>query len=183
MITGDLAHVLETTTALLLDFDGPVTPLFEDGRASAIAVRMRQILRELGVVDLPPPVGSTDDPLAVLSFTYERDSAALTRRVEDILIAGELAAAAAALPNPGGHETLAACHETGLPVVIVSNNSPACVEACVERHRLDQLVLATIGRAYVRPDLMKPHPAPVELASCPDGHRNPAFWLAILPLA
>ena len=72
-----------------------------------------------------------------------------------------LRAAAVAIPTPGGHDTIAACHETGRPIVIVSNNSQASIEAYLTRHELDQLVLGIVGRAYARPDLMKPDPTPV----------------------
>lgn len=163
-VATDLARLLESTTALLLDFDGPVCPIFEEGRNAAIAEQMRGTLRELGVADLPPHIASTYDPLHVLEFAYEHDPTKLASRVEDTFIAGEVAAAALAIPTPGGHDTIAACHETGRPVVIVSNNSQAGIEAYLTRHKLDQLVLGIVGRAYARPDLMKPNPMPVHHA-------------------
>jgi beta-phosphoglucomutase-like phosphatase (HAD superfamily) len=164
-IATDLARLLDSTTALLLDFDGPVCPIFEEGRNAAIAEQMRgTLLDELGVTDFPPHIASTYDPLHVLQFAYERDPGTPTSRVEDTFIAGEVAAAAEAKPTPGGHETIVACHETGRPVVIVSNNSQACIEAYLTRHQLDGIILGIVGRAYARPDLMKPNPTPVHQA-------------------
>lgn len=128
--------------------------LFENGRNAAIAEQLRQALGGPGLAE-------TDDPLAVLALAYEHGTVELA---EDTLIAGEVAAAAVARPTPGGHETIAACHGNGWPVVIVSNNSRASVEAYLARHELDELVHGIVGRAYGRPDLMKPDPAPIRRA-------------------
>lgn len=108
---------LAGTRGVLLDFDGPVCPLLEDGRNAALADRLRQ------TVPLPSRLASTDDPLAILRFAYEHGSA-------------EVAAAGVARSTPGGHETVVACDDSGWPVVIVSNKSQACVEAYLSRHRL-----------------------------------------------
>ena len=113
-----LTGLLAGTRGVLLDFDGPVCPLLEDGRNAALADQLRQTIRS----ELPSRLASTDDPLAILTFAYERGSATV---VEDALIAGEVAAAGVARATPGGHDTIAACHENGWPVLIVSNNSRA----------------------------------------------------------
>ncbi|MBM7785486.1 HAD family hydrolase [Tenggerimyces flavus] len=150
-----LAELLAGTRGVLLDFDGPVCPLLEDGRDAALADRLRQ------TIQLPSRQASTDDPLAILTFAYEQGSAT---EVEDALIAGELVAAGVARATPGGHETIVACAEATTPVVIVSNNSQASVEAYLARHGLGELVHGVVGRAYARPDLMKPNPTPIRQA-------------------
>ncbi|GAA2760881.1 HAD family hydrolase [Actinopolymorpha rutila] len=76
--------------------------------------------------------------------------------------AGELRAADDAIPTQGSAEAVQACHDTGRPVVIVSNKSAPAIEAYLQLHEVDGLVVAIVGRPPGRPDLMKPHPEPVQ---------------------
>lgn len=92
------------------------------------------------------------------------DGAALTRRVEELLVSCERTAAATAEPTPYGHDVIRVCADLARPVVVVSNNSRQAVEEHLHRHGLAALVRTVVGRAFARPELMKPHPYPVERA-------------------
>ena len=43
-------------------------------------------------------------------------------------------------------------------MVIVSNNAAAAIDAFLQRHHLTAYVRDVLGRPFMRPDLMKPHP-------------------------
>ena len=162
-IPSDLVHVLAETRCVLLDFDGPICPIFANGRNEQIADEMRAMLRR-HEVDMPQEINNAYDPLRILRYAYEVRRADVMADVEDTLRAAEVRAARDAIPTPDADDTLLACHETGRPVAIVSNNSAPAVEAYLDTHRLSHLVLAVVGRKAVRPDLMKPHPDSVHRA-------------------
>lgn len=158
-----LVTVLAKTRAVLLDFDGPVCPIFANGRNAEIANQMRATLSDHAIAT-PPEINEAWDPLHVLLFAYELARPDVMTDVEDTFRRGELTAAREATPTPDASDTMQACHETDRPVVIVSNNSAAAIEAYLDLHNLSHLVLAVVGRAPGRPDLMKPHPDPVNRA-------------------
>ena len=160
---AELVRVLSETRPVLLDFDGPVCPIFADGRNATIADAMRRVLRERDV-NVPEKIATTYDPLHVLKFAHDLRQPALMSEVEETMRAGELQAAEKAIPTPGSADMVQACHDTGRPVVIVSNNSAPAIEAYLQLHELPHLVLAVVGRPPGRPDLMKPHPEPVRQA-------------------
>lgn len=159
----DLARILSQTRPVLLDFDGPVCPIFANGVNSELAAKMRSTLRRAGA-DIPQHVADDYDPIRVLQFAATLDRPDLTALAEDVFRTGEVEAARRAIPTPGAHEAIRACHEAGRPLVIVSNNYAGAIEVYLQRHNLDPFVQAVIGRAYARPDLMKPHPDPVHRA-------------------
>ena len=84
-----LATVLTHTWQVLLDFDGPVCPIFAGGRNATIAGRMRHTL-DGERVEVPDEVAATVDPLDVLWFAHKLGRPDLTHRVEDTFIAGEI---------------------------------------------------------------------------------------------
>ena len=161
--SNDLAGVLAQTRSVLLDFDGPVCPIFADGRNAAIASVMRDRLRRHNV-DIPAEIEAAWDPLHVLWFVYRRGPANLTAVVDDTFVEAEVNAALTAQPTPHAHDAIRACHEVGRPVVVVSNNAAAAIEAYLNRHQLAGDITAVVGRTHGRPDLMKPHPDPVNRA-------------------
>jgi beta-phosphoglucomutase-like phosphatase (HAD superfamily) len=89
----------------------------------------------------------------------------LLRRVEAWLCAEELAAARKAAPTPFGREAVIGAFGAGRTVAIVGNNSAGAIHAYLSRHRLMRYGLAVSGRAYARPDPMKPNPEPILVAA------------------
>lgn len=158
-----LARIVAQCRAVLLDFDGPVCPVFAGGLNAKIAEQMRTVLRATGIQP-PSEVEATPDPLVVLWFAYDLGHDDLTARVEEAFRTGERHAVRTATPTPYAHQAIAACHESGRPIVIVSNNDADAIGDYLDRHHLTHYIQDVVGRAYARPDLMKPHPAPVDTA-------------------
>ena len=156
-----LVHVLAITGPVLLDFDGPVCAFFASGRSADIANEMRTTLQRH---DIAAEINKAWGPLRILSFAYGLGRPDVMTDVEETLQRGELNAASDATPTPDAGDTMQACQETGRPLVIASNNSGPGIEAYLRLHNLSHLVHAVVGRAPGRPDLMKPHPDPVNRA-------------------
>ncbi|TCC19419.1 HAD family hydrolase [Kribbella speibonae] len=161
-MTDQLLAVLAQTTAVLLDFDGPVTPLLPADRNARLADATRTVLEAAGV-QLSESVNATSDHLAVLRFAASNAPATL-EAVERTAVQGEVDAARLAVPTPGAADFLAVCHEARRPVIVVSNNSADAVEAYLDKHDLRHLVRQILGRPYGNPSLMKPHPELVRRA-------------------
>jgi phosphoglycolate phosphatase len=149
------AELFAAAEAVLLDFDGPVTPLMPAPVNLQAAHTARAPLRARGLA-LPDHTGTTSDHLAVLRWAATNAPDALAE-VEAMCDHAEKAAASTAEPTSGAHDLLAGCHRTGKPVLVVSNNSEAAIRAYLERWSLTPYVKAIVGRPVRRPDLMKPH--------------------------
>ena len=160
--TAALDHVLADTWPLLLDFDGPVTFLFVDGRNRMVADQMRAALPP--GTDIPAELRDTPDPLVILRWTAQHTPHDLAAQVDQASTAGEVAAAKVADLTGGVRELLQACAEVGRPVVIASNNAEAAIETFLHRFELRHLVQAVLARIPGQPDLMKPHPSVIERA-------------------
>ncbi|WP_369370768.1 HAD family hydrolase [Promicromonospora sp. Populi] len=158
----DAAQLLNEAAAVLLDFDGPVTPLMPAPANMHAADAARQALTAHGAV-LPGDIAVTSDHLAVIRWAGTHGPEALAD-VENACTAAEIDSARTCTPTPGAHELLAALHATGTPVVIVSNNAAEPIHAYLERHGLTAYVRDVVGRPYLRPDLMKPDPHTVHRA-------------------
>jgi HAD superfamily hydrolase (TIGR01509 family) len=156
------AQLLNESAAVLLDFDGPVTPLMPAPANMQAADAARQALTTYGAV-LPDDVAATSDHLAVIRWTGTHAPDALAD-VENACTAAEIDSAQTCAPTPGAHELLGALHAAGTPVVIVSNNAAEPIRAYLERHGLTAYVRDVVGRPYLRPDLMKPEPHTVHRA-------------------
>jgi phosphoglycolate phosphatase-like HAD superfamily hydrolase len=154
-MTGAL-ELIRCSSAVLLDFDGPVTPLMPAPVNAQVADAARQVLLLSGL-KVPSELRRTTDHLAVLRYTwaYHREH---VDDVETACVAAEVDAAGRCLPTAGAHEFLALCQASSKPVAIVSNNAAAAVQAYVDRHGLASVVRAVVGREPARPDLMKPNP-------------------------
>jgi beta-phosphoglucomutase-like phosphatase (HAD superfamily) len=155
-----LATVLDTTTHVLLDFDGPVCDVFAGYPADHIAEHLRRLLTDTHDVVLPDDVATTKDPLHVLRRTAGL-APQLALVVGTALRAAEVHAVATAAPVPGSAELLTACRATGRPVAIVSNNSAEAIHAYLRLHGLSALVAHVQGRDRQDPRLMKPNPRPL----------------------
>jgi HAD superfamily hydrolase (TIGR01509 family) len=152
-----LVAVLDTTTHVLLDFDGPVCDVFAGYPAHHIAEHLRHLLTGTHDLVLPDDVLATEDPLHVIRRTADL-APQLSTTIDTALRAAELQATTTAAPVPGSAELLAACHATGRPVAIVSNNSAEAIHAYLKLHDLLAFVVHVQGRDRQDPNLMKPNP-------------------------
>ncbi|WP_168207330.1 HAD family hydrolase [Microlunatus elymi] len=155
-MTTNPSQILAETTAVFLDFDGPVTHLFADGRNQAIADRMRSRLEQ----HQQPANGeaaTTADPLAVLRWAYDHCTPDAAADAEQTCIDGEVQAAGDSDPAPGSTVFIRACRASGRPLIIVSNNSADAIHAYLERLKLSDQVDAVVGRVRGDPYLMKPN--------------------------
>ncbi|BAK37964.1 putative hydrolase [Microlunatus phosphovorus NM-1] len=157
-----LVDVLAATRPVLLDFDGPVTHLFINGRNRMVADRMREAIPK--DFQPPPDVWDTYDPLIVLRWTGSNTPRSVQEAVDAASVEGEVDAAHQTEPTPGSVEFLRACKQVGRPVVMVSNNAEQAIRAYLDRFDIADLVRAVIARTPGRPDLMKPHPDSINRA-------------------
>ena len=156
-----LRAVLERARTVLLDFDGPVCQIFAGLTDQQAAQRLRPIIRQAvgHVDDLSQDLG----PHELLEYAG-RQSAELAHQVDAVLRAAEVEAAHSAVPTPGATDFLMACHETGRPVAIVSNNAGEAVKKYLVQHNLSGLVTCVVGRDLDQPERMKPDPYIVQRA-------------------
>jgi phosphoglycolate phosphatase-like HAD superfamily hydrolase len=154
--------ILDHVDAIIFDFDGPVCSVFARHPASGVAHRMRVFLSSVGVSDLAPSAQGPN-PLRVLKWTYE-NYPDLTKQVEDVLCAEELAAVVTAEPTPFAREAIAGAHASGRLVAIVSNNSARAINEYLAMHELKELVTPVVGRTYGVPTEMKPNPISLQRA-------------------
>ncbi|MFI8523160.1 HAD family hydrolase [Promicromonospora sukumoe] len=148
---ADLAAV----PGVLLDFDGPVTPLMPGPKGKQVADDARTAMRRAGV-EVPNSVASSTDHLAVLRAAVVLGPA-VVRAVEDACVTAEIRCAKSAVPTVGAHDFLRQTFHDDQRVVIVSNNAAEAIDAYLDRWELNAFVVAVIGRSRYRPDLMKPH--------------------------
>ncbi|MGL5866584.1 MAG: HAD family hydrolase [Dermatophilaceae bacterium] len=156
------AELVAQAAVVLLDFDGPITPLMPPPVNAEAAETARAALRPF-VGRFPEGIETTTDHLAILRYTGQHHPNALPA-VEQACIDAEVTAAQTAIPTDGAQELLVTCANRGQPVAIVSNNDRACIDTFLERHHWTDLVEAIVGRTPGHPDLMKPDPASVVAA-------------------
>ncbi|MGH3832259.1 MAG: HAD family hydrolase, partial [Pseudonocardiaceae bacterium] len=123
-----LRHILARTTALLLDFDGPVCSVFAGLPAHTVVTQLCTVLTDGGYGDPPIEIEKSDDPFKVLTYAASlgEDEA---RYVNAAFTAHEVEAITTAEPTPGAHDLLRAWSATGRPLAIVSNNSTIAIHA------------------------------------------------------
>ncbi|WP_152185545.1 HAD family hydrolase [Segeticoccus rhizosphaerae] len=155
--TTTAADLVRQARAVLLDFDGPVTPLMPPPANSRAADAAREAVPAAAEA-MPSDIASTTDHLTVLRWAGTQSPAVL-EAVEKACIEAEISAARTSKPTPGALNFLRACAEAEKPVVIVSNNSPEAVHVYLTRHDANRLVRGVVGRAPHHPELMKPHPS------------------------
>lgn len=158
----DAAQLLEGSAAVLLDFDGPVTPLMPAPANMHAADAARQAITAHAAT-VPDDIAVTSDHLAVIRWTGMYAPGALAD-VESACTAAEIASARTCIPTSGAHALLEALDTAGTPVVIVSNNAEEPIRLYLERHGLTAYVRDVVGRPHLRPDLMKPEPHTVHRA-------------------
>jgi HAD superfamily hydrolase (TIGR01662 family) len=152
--------VLETikrTSALLLDFDGPICSIFSTLKNYTAAEKMPAAIVDIGL-SLPPTVAHSKDPLYVMREAAKISSPGQIRKIDQALAQIERNAAANALPTPYAVEAMESATAAGVPIAIISNNSQAAIADYLTQHGLAHMIAAVIGRPFAKPDLMKPHP-------------------------
>ncbi|MQA87252.1 MAG: HAD-IA family hydrolase [Streptosporangiales bacterium] len=154
-VTG-LATLVDSSDAILLDFDGPVCSVFAGYPAEEVASQLRQFLLDRSVV-LPPELSRGRDPLKVLRWVGEYRPG-LTRALDDLLSVAEITAVQTATPTRHAHDVILAADRTRRSVAIVSNNAEAAIIRYLALHGLSTVVTLVVGRAYADPARMKPHP-------------------------
>ncbi|MCY0962378.1 HAD family hydrolase [Streptomyces sp. H27-H5] len=159
-----LSGVLESARVVFFDFDGPVCDVFAGLPASEVAKQLAALLSTQNEA-AGAKAAETDDPIEVLRIAHEAD-AAIGQEVERALTAAEIeAVAVAGPPTPGATEALQAARASGRIVLVVSNNSAACVGYFLDAHGLGEYVTAIVGRPSGQPHLMKPNPFPLITAA------------------
>jgi phosphoglycolate phosphatase len=143
-----LTQVVAETWPVLLDFDGPVTHLFIDGRNKRLADQLRTVLTDAGVT-LSDEVPTTVDPLAILRWSAIHTDPRTAQAVEAACVAGEYQCIAESSPTPGAAELLSACREVGRPTLIVSNNAEGPIRAFLKAHQLDHLDAPASSCAFI----------------------------------
>lgn len=150
MSNDALAAVLARTSAVLLDFDGPICSVFSAFSPAAVAEELRARLK---LVDAP----ATSEPFEILSYVARSEPIEAVR-AETELARLETRAVADATPTPAAAAVLRHFNESGRPVVVVSNNSAVSVRAYLDQHDLARYVTGVSSRTEPDPNLLKPHP-------------------------
>lgn len=156
-----LAKVLAAATAVLFDFDGPVCSLFAGFPAPLAAAELRKRLEPHRGESRWSHAGLSDDPMRVLADAATWGPS-FGEIADSILTELETTAARTAAPTPGGAASMRATVASGRRIAVVSNNSAESVRAFFAERPLPQFADGPIvGRRFGRPELMKPHPAPI----------------------
>lgn len=152
----NLSTLVDNSSAMLLDFDGPVCSVFAGYPAETVASELRQFLASQYVA-VPGDAAGIGDPLKVLRWVGEHHPA-LVGALDELLTAAEVTAVQTAKPTSHSGDVIMAASRTGRRVVIVSNNGEPAITRYLAAHGLSPLVTLVIGRTHANPLLMKPHP-------------------------
>ncbi|MER5394678.1 HAD family phosphatase [Saccharopolyspora sp. NPDC002686] len=143
-------QIVSGSSAVLLDFDGPVCSVFGGFPDHQVAAELRALFDGA----LPDTVDQSRDPFDVLKYaaTTGNYPAAVERRLTEL----EIRAVALAPPTPGAADVIDAFAQQAIPVVVVSNNSAAAVEAYLQEHGLADKVAGVSARESADVDKLKP---------------------------
>jgi beta-phosphoglucomutase-like phosphatase (HAD superfamily) len=141
---AELDAIIRRARNLLLDFNGPVCELYARQPVSLAADHLRSILAA-ETIQLPHPVSTTTDPLAVLASaaTISRE---LAERLESHLTQCELTAIPTAQPAGYLHDLIATARESGRTVTVLSTCSVQAVRMYLARNGLDDQVGLVVAR-------------------------------------
>lgn len=162
-----LDEIVRNSSALFLDFDGPVCQVFAGLSPSVVASDLRAYLTDQGV---EPPARSDSHPIGLLAWVGEHHPR-LSRAVDDQLRAAEVCAIDSALPTPHAVDVMTSANRCGMVVAIVSNNAGEAIERYLALYDLADHVTLVVGRVGGDPMLLKPHPHPVQRAVAKIGTR------------
>lgn len=148
-------QLIATASTVILDFDGPITPLMPPPLNFETANAARRALRSQTA--LPEPLQTTADHLDLLRFAASQGASRMTA-VEEVCTCMEVDAASICTPTPHALELLPWLADSRTTVAIATNNAPDAVHVFLERFGLGPTVTVVVGRVPNRPDLMKPAP-------------------------
>ncbi|SDT73612.1 HAD family hydrolase [Actinoplanes derwentensis] len=156
----NLADLIDESSCLLIDFDGPICVVFAGRPAAAVADELRTVIRRYFAGELPSAIAElTADPLQILTAVARLQDQHLTHEVTQACRDAEVAAVESAVPTPGAAEVLQAAHASGRQVAIVSNNATDAISAYLQNHDLIRYAEGITARFDgMDPRLLKPHP-------------------------
>jgi hypothetical protein len=128
-----------------------------DPSRSALRLRLQEECTPRAPGRLAARCSYRPDPIEIIAYSATV-SPELAERVE----AADLEVAATAEPTPYVHEVIAACHESGRTIAVVSNNNTRAVTAYIERHGLSDGIARITARTSSDPALLKPSPHLIE---------------------
>ena len=152
MTTAD--DLLAAASAVLLDFDGPITALMPPPLNAEAAELAREAL---GNRSLPEAVARTTDHLEVLRYAAEHHPG-LAPTVEAACTAAEVECAKTSEPSPEADGLITGGVQRGIPLAVVSNNSTAAVRAFLDRLGWTPHFAAFACREPSSFDRLKPDP-------------------------
>ncbi|WP_306512582.1 HAD family hydrolase [Janibacter hoylei] len=153
-------ELLDEASAVLLDFDGPLTALMPSPLNAQAAERARAALRN---IDLPEDIAATTDHLAVLRFAVNHHpDRALT--VESACTDAEVQCARLSEPSPEASFLVEQAESREIPLAIVSNNSTSAVRVFLDRFGWTSKFAALSCRESNALDRLKPDPYLVKQA-------------------
>lgn len=150
----DARTLLWSARAVLLDFDGPVTPLMPAPLNMQAADAARAALARHGMD--PDEIRETSDHLAIIRWAGAHAPDALPD-IETVCTETEVEAARISQPTAGAHELITALDDAGVPVIIVTNNAADAARTYLGRFHLARRIREILGRPAGSPDLMKPN--------------------------
>jgi HAD superfamily hydrolase (TIGR01509 family) len=156
----NLADLIDESSCLLIDFDGPICSVFAGHPAAAVADKLRTAIRRHCAGELPPAIAElTADPLQILAAVARLEDQHLTYEVTQACRDAEIIAAKSAVPTPGAADVLQAARASGRQVAIVSNNATEAISAYLQNQELIRYVEGVAAR-FDGMDfrLLKPHP-------------------------
>jgi phosphoglycolate phosphatase-like HAD superfamily hydrolase len=180
---------LGTFTVALTDFDRTLTRLFDHAALQAACIDLRAFCQRHGVPEesLPEPA----DPYSVWVEAHQwmrrnllpSRTRELNRRVARRLARHELRAAGSARLFEGVDRTLRWLRASGLPVLVVSNNSTRALWRALYGNGAADLVERVFGRRHhFEMDELKPSPALIDAAlRHVDGVAQQAFFVGDSP--
>jgi beta-phosphoglucomutase-like phosphatase (HAD superfamily) len=86
-----------------------------------------------------------------------------------------------ASPTPHIHDVVAACHESGRAIAVISNNSASAVCTYLDIHPLAGQISAIAARTEPDPTLLKPSPYLVKQAASALGASHSTCTLVATP--
>ncbi|MDO5698615.1 MAG: HAD-IA family hydrolase [Dermatophilus congolensis] len=144
-------EALDQAEALLLDFDGPMAQLMPPPLNRQAAELVRCALGD----DAPPELADSTDHIALLRSAPDGPA---RRQAEAVATEFEIACAETCKTAPRLQDLLAYTQCRGLPLAVVTNNSPRAVQAFLDRPDISATSRIICGRTKDTLDLMKPNP-------------------------
>lgn len=154
------ATLVHRTRAVLLDFDGPICPVFAGYVAHEVAAAVSGVAAQRGVTLAP---ADPRDPISVFRATAGLSNEIISA-VGDALVYEEHEALSRTSPISGVRDVIAQLDKEGHVIAVVTNNGAGPVTDFLIDHDLAAFIDAVIGRDPTQPEQLKPSPVLVERA-------------------